>query len=107
MTTKFIYSLLKANKSQQDAFYAQQVPRQVFKDCQAEIRWIYEFRDRNKEYPSLSAFRHRFPNTELSKTRDTVDVSFQLVLDSHLFSEVAELVDKAKSMYEGGRTMQE
>lgn len=107
MVAKFIYSLLRSNKSQQDSFYAMQVPRVVFKECQSEIRWIYDYKDKNKFYPSLSTFTSRFPNTPLPKTKDNVETAFQTVLDQHLFGEVAGLVDKAKDMYSGGHSMSE
>jgi replicative DNA helicase len=107
MVAKFVYSLLRANKSQQDAFYAMQVPKVVFKELQPEIRWIYDYKDKNKHYPSLSSFKSRFPNTKLLKTRDNVETSFQAVLDQHLFGEVSSLVEKAKEMYSGGRSMSE
>jgi replicative DNA helicase len=107
MTTKFIYSLLRANRSQQEAFFAKQIPRVVFREAQAEIRWIYDYRARNGSYPSLSSFKHRFPNTALPKTKDNIDASLQSVLDNHLFNEMCEVIDKAKSMHSGGLTMQE
>jgi replicative DNA helicase len=107
MVAKFITTLLKANKSQQEAFYALQVPRAVFKEGQAEIRWIYDYRDRHRSYPSLSTFKARFTSFKPVKSKDTVETSFQAILNQHLFEEVSDLVDKAKSMYAGGRDMSE
>jgi replicative DNA helicase len=107
MVTKFISALLRANRSQQDAFFALQIPRSVFKDCKSEMRWIYDYRSNNASYPSVTAFKARFPNTDLPKTRDTIETAFQAVLDVHLYSEVTTLVDKAKELYASGQTMRE
>lgn len=108
MVAKFITTLLRANKSQQESFYGMQVPRIVFKDNQPEIRWIYDYRDRHREYPSMSTFRSRFREFRPIKTKDNVETAFQSILDNHLFEELGEVVEKAKLMYGGGeRSMAE
>lgn len=107
MVAKFLSSLLRANRTQQDAFYALQVPRVVFKEAQSEVRWVYDYRERNHRYPSVSSFKARFPNYNLPKTKDNVETAFQSIVDHHLYEELCDVVEKGRSMYSGGRNMSE
>jgi len=107
MVLKFISALLRANRSQQNEFYAKQVPKGVFRDNRPEITWIYNYRDRFGSYPSVSAFKARFREAHLPKTRDSVSTVVQSVLDADLFNQVTGTVNKAKDLHSSGRTIGE
>jgi replicative DNA helicase len=103
MVAKFIKALLLANKTTQDWFYAQQLPRGLFHECSAEIKWIFDYRDSKGQYPSLSAFRLRFPKTTLPKVgKDTLEMCLQPVTDRNVFNAMSEAIVAARSMYQGG-----
>jgi hypothetical protein len=107
MVLRFISTLLRANRNQQNEFYSKQIPKGIFRDNRPEVSWVYSYRDKFGFYPSISAFKHRFPNSVLPKTRESVETAVQSVLDSDLYSQVTGTVNKAKDMYSSGRAMSE
>ena len=56
----FLAALLHGRPSEQQQFYARQIPVGVFKIREQEFAWVYQFRERFNEYPSPEAFSQRF-----------------------------------------------
>lgn len=107
MVLRFLGTLLRANKNQQDEFYSKQIPKGIFRDNRSEVSWVYSYRDRFGRYPSVAAFKKRFRSVELPRTRESVETAVQAILDSDLFNQVTGTVNKAKEMYSGGRPINE
>lgn len=107
MSLKFISALLRSNRTAQNSFYAKQIPKGIFRDNRSEISWIYTYKDKYGVYPSVDSFRTRFKNVSLPKTRDSVETAIQSVLDSDLFKQVTDTVNRAKEFYEEGKPISE
>lgn len=107
MILQLIASLLRASRSEQERFYSRQIPLGVFKTHQAEIKWIYEYRNRNGVYPSHTAFAVRFPKTILPKTREALHTLAETAVDGDVFVQLSELVDKGRELYESGRAVKD
>lgn len=107
MVTKFIYALLRANKNEQDEFFARQIPKGVFSSERPQIKWIYDYRDRHGRYPTLAAFKARFPKTDIPKTKDSVASCFQTILDKSTYDSVTKTIDSGRELFEGGSSISE
>lgn len=103
MTLHFIRRLLKASRSEQDRFFSQQIPLSVFKTHEPQIRWVYEYRTRHGVYPSVLAFRSRFPGVELPKSSEPLGAIVSTIVDSDLFEQLSEMVKKGETLYKSGR----
>lgn len=103
MTLHFIRRLLKSSRSEQDRFFSQQIPLSVFKTHEPQIRWVYEYRTRHGVYPSMLAFRSRFPGVELPKSSEPLGAIVSTIVDSDLFEQLSEMVKKGETLYKSGR----
>lgn len=107
MTLHFIRRLLKSSRSEQDRFFSQQIPIGVFKTHEAQIRWVYEYRTRHGVYPSLLAFRSRFPSVILPKSSEPLQAVVSSIIDSDLFEQISGMVKKANDLHESGRAVKD
>ena len=98
---RFISSLLRSNKTHQDKFYAQQIPRGIFRLREVEISWIYKFRQQHGVYPSATAFEAKFKE-KLPRVSDPVPACLQPLLDLAMFNQMSDLTLKVKERLDAG-----
>lgn len=102
-TLAFIPALLKATRPLQERFHAQQIPVEFFPTHQAEIKWIYEYRERHGVYPNKTHFLSRFPETPWVVDKQPLTTHISSLLETRTFEEITEIVKRGREMYEGGR----
>lgn len=102
MVPKFIRKLLTSPRKDQNTFHARQIPIGVFKAHVAEIRWLQDYRNEHRSYPSLGHFKRRFPTCPLPKTRSGLDECIQEVLDFDILKQLTESVDNGRQLYDSG-----
>jgi replicative DNA helicase len=93
---RFIYALLAANRHEQNRFYAQQIPKGVFKLREVEIGWIYRYRDLRGAYPSINLFNHKFSEDPVKKHKDSLSGTLQPILEMAMFTQMSDLTKKVK-----------
>lgn len=98
---RFISTLLRANKANQESFFAQQIPRGVFKLREIEINWIYKFRQQYNCYPSPKAFFDKFKE-QLPVVKDPLPATLQPILDLAMFNQMNSLAQEVKKQIDSG-----
>jgi len=102
---RFISALLRANRADQEQFYCQQIPKGIFKLREQEIHWVYAFREKYAQYPSVKAFESRF-NKKLIKHSDPMAASLQPVLDRAMFAQMSLVQESTKKIIDEGGSME-
>lgn len=105
MTLQLLSALLKASRPEQDRFYSRQLPLGVFKTHQAQAKWVYEYRDKHGVYPSQLAYNSRFSSEPLPRTREPLHTLVATLVDTDVFQQLSELVEKGKELHESGRAI--
>lgn len=103
MILQLISTLLRSSPPEQEAFFARQIPKGVFTAHQSAIHWIYDYRERHSVYPSVLAFSSRFPKLTLPKVEEPLATLTDALIDSDIFSQLTDLVDKGRELHESGR----
>ena len=98
---RFIACLLRASKATQEKFYAQSIPKGVFRLREQEINWVYRFRQQHGAYPSAKAYLAKF-HEKLPKVADPLPACLQPVLDIAMFNQMNELTKAVKDKLDRG-----
>jgi replicative DNA helicase len=102
---RFIYSLLNANRGEQNHFYAQQIPRGLFKQRLIEIDWVFDHKETFGEFPSVFKFQKKFE--VLPRHRESLVASLQPILDLAMFNQMRKANTKVKELLDKGRPLKE
>lgn len=100
---RFIASLLRAKRSQQENFYSKHIPKGVFRVRTQEIDWVFRFREKYGTYPTTSDYRAKFKD-RLPQISSPLDAVIQPVLDFAMYAQMRDLGDKVKKMFDAGES---
>lgn len=104
-TLTFIGKLLRSSKTEQDWFYARQIPTGVFKDDAKFAVWVFNYREKHGRYPSTAAFEKRFNGTDLPRTKEPLADILQSAIDTQIFSSMTEAIEATKRKLDDGSTI--
>lgn len=95
----FISSLLSANKAEQDDFWLKQYPLSLFQLHEAEVHWVYTYRERHGKFPSLQAFNAKYDDLAVGFSGDPIAASLEPVLTQATYTRIRELTAKVGDMF--------
>jgi hypothetical protein len=98
---RFLAALLHAPKNEQSEFYSKQIPKGIFTIREEEIRWVYEFRTKYGQYPSPTAFFHKF-NQRLVTPDDPFQAVLQPILDRAMYDQMVQVQEQTKEELDSG-----
>lgn len=101
----FISSLLHAPRNAQRKYFAQNIPLGVFEKRESEMHWIASFYRKHYECPSITAFKDRFPETVLRKTKQPVTAALEPVLDASRFKQIKAVNDSIRHKLDSGEPL--
>lgn len=88
-----VSSLLYAEKTEQDKFFAQKPPTKIFSLREREVSWLYRQYEIHGQFPTPKLFRSKF-KLEMPKVRDTIGATLQVVMDDHSYRQLKDLTEK-------------
>lgn len=97
---RLLSALLHANKAEQSDYWNKQLPVKIFHVRGQEMLWVQRFKERHGQFPSPTAFAHKFPDSELPEVTDPLSTCLEPVLNAHAYSDIKTVLDRTAEMFD-------
>lgn len=101
---RFICALLNAPRSEQNRYFARQIPPSIFKQREPEITWIYSQRERHGRFPTTAALRARF-HWKVKPVRENIGEAVDVVVGQEHYRQIKNVVDNVRELIDQGRDL--
>jgi len=106
MTLRFLSVLLRAAPKEQREYFARQLPTAVFSENKPHVKWVNAYRLSHGTYPTVAAFKARFPGVELpSAKKETVASALKPILDQESTRKINALYAELQARADSGADM--